>query len=90
MLQPYCDVCNRDGQCIDCSITMDSETGAYTLVGKTCKPCGVLNCERCVAGKPGVCGVCQDGYFVADGGRRCRKVREQSASSYFISVEHAS
>ena len=59
---------------------MDSETGAYTLVGKTCKPCGVLNCERCVAGKPGVCGVCQDGYFVADGGRRCRKVRSSKAA----------
>lgn len=59
---------------------MDSETGAYTLVGKTCKPCGVLNCERCVAGKPGICGVCQDGYFVADGGRRCRKVRSSKAA----------
>lgn len=39
--QPFCDVCNRDGQCTSCSLVIDMEHGAYTLVGKTCKPCGV-------------------------------------------------
>ncbi|PRW59900.1 peptidase S1 [Chlorella sorokiniana] len=71
--QPYCDTCNRDGQCVACSITADMEFGAWTLVGKTCKFCGVLNCKSCVAGKPGNCSVCHERFYVADGGRRCRQ-----------------
>ncbi|KAI7839839.1 hypothetical protein COHA_006424 [Chlorella ohadii] len=69
--EPFCDVCNRDGQCTSCSLVIDMEHGAYTLVGKTCKPCGVRDCERCVAGKPGICGVPQGGFYIADGGRKC-------------------
>lgn len=31
--------------------------------------------ERCVAGKPGICGVPQGGFYIADGGRKCVSVR---------------